>query len=160
MVSFNVKAEGQWRPAKQVHVKVQGQWRKAREVWVKANGQWRRVTTALKVEISPPNGNGFGRAPSDKGWGQAQCTFTANVTDGTAPYTYAWTHSGEGQPSGIAGYANQSSVTISMTGPGSSWSEGQVICTVTDATGTVVASEAATFSLSISPYNGLEEPGG
>ena len=160
MGSYNIKAGGQWRPAKEVHVKVNGQWRKAREVWVKAEGQWRRVMTALKVSITPTTGHGFGRAPSEEGSAQAQCTFTATPSEGTAPYTYAWTHSGEGQPSGIAGYANQSSVTISMTGPGGSTSTGQVICTVTDATGTVVASEPATFSLSISPYDGLELPQG
>jgi hypothetical protein len=160
MGSFNIKANGAWHPAKQVHVKANGQWRKAREVWLKASGQWRRVMIALKVEISPTAGHGFARAPSEEGWGQAQCTFTASVTDGTAPFIYAWTHSGEGQPSGIAGYENQSSVTIRMTGPGGPGATGQVVCTVTDATGTVVASEPATFSLSISPYDGLELPGG
>lgn len=89
MGSFNVKAGGQWRPAKGVHVKANGVWQAGKEVWVKAGGVWRKAWSARTVSIYQADYQqvivGFG-----SGSYHDRITFGIQVSDGTVPTSYNW----------------------------------------------------------------------
>lgn len=88
MGSFNVKADGQWRPAKGVHVKANGVWQAGKEVWIKAGGVWRKAWSARTVSIYMSEymqiSSGFDGEMYDR------ITFAIQVSDGAVPTAYNW----------------------------------------------------------------------
>lgn len=142
---LNTKVSGVWKDVTSVHVKVAGSWKAVQDAWVKVSGTWRQVYSALAASVT---GSLFGDAFITSPPSPSNVSVTASLAiTGTAPFTYDWDWTGT--PSYTSGPTG-SSFTLGLSSGSNLSASGDVWCTVTDANGNSITTEARPWSLSLS----------
>lgn len=142
---LNTKVSGVWKDITSVHVNVADSWKTVIAAWTKVSGVWQQVYAALTATVtgvlvksgliaSPPD-------PSD-----LNVTASLAIT-GTGPFTYLW------QWTGVPSYTSSitgANFTLGISSGSDFSASGDVWCTVTDANGNSITTEARPWSLILS----------
>ena len=141
---IHVRTGGSWRTAT-AFVRHGGAWVRASQVSARSGGAWHETGVLPLVAVASPTTLSASRVgPGEVSMGSATCT----VTGGVAPYTYNWQ-----RMAGYGGMGATASTAATSTFSGGASNAGtysaQFTCTVTDARGQTVESNAVSVSFTI-----------